>query len=106
MRIGSAMTGPTPPLISTSMPTALSGTTMSEKKIAASTLCRRTGCRVISLTSSGRMQASSIGMPSRTFRYSGSERPACRMNHTGVCGTGSLRAARRKTESYAAPRGR
>ena len=23
-------------------------------------------------------------MPSRTLRYSGSERPACRMNHTGV----------------------
>ena len=29
-------------------------------------------------------------MPSRTLRYSGSERPACRMNHTGVCGVGSL----------------
>ncbi len=77
---------------------------MSLKKIAASTLCRRTGWRVISLTSSGRMQDSSMGMPSRTFRYSGSERPAWRMNHTGVCGTGSCRQARRNAESYAAPR--
>ena len=33
-------------------------------------------------------------MPSRSARYSGSDRPACRMNHTGVCGTGSRRQAR------------
>ncbi len=78
---------------------ALSGTTMSLKKIAASTSCRRTGWRVISVTSSGRMQDSSIAMPSRTLRYSGRERPACRMNHTGVCGTGSRLHARRKAES-------
>ena len=51
------------------------------------------------MTSSGRMQDSSIGMPSRTLRYSGSERPACRMNHTGVCGTGSRLHALRKAES-------
>ena len=56
---------------------------MSLKKTAASTPCRRTGCRVISATRSGRMQDSSMGMPSRSFRYSGSERPAWRMNHTG-----------------------
>ena len=31
------------------------------------------------------MQDSSIPMPSRTLRYSGSERPAWRMNQTGVC---------------------
>ena len=36
-RIGSATTGPTPGLISMSKPTACSGKTMSEKKIAAST---------------------------------------------------------------------
>ena len=42
------------------------------------------------------MHESSIAMPSRTRRYSGSERPACRMNHTGVCCTGSRRQARRK----------
>jgi hypothetical protein len=34
---GSATTGPTPGLMSRSTPTALSGSTMSEKKIAAST---------------------------------------------------------------------
>ena len=34
--------------------------------------------------------------PSRRARYSGSERPAWRMNHTGVWGTGSPRTALRK----------
>lgn len=38
-------------------------------------------------------------MPSRALWYSGSERPACRMNHTGVCGTGSRLAAFMKAES-------
>jgi hypothetical protein len=37
VRTGAAMTGPTPGLMSRSTPTALSGSTMSEKKIAAST---------------------------------------------------------------------
>ncbi|GAA4013917.1 hypothetical protein GCM10022232_65460 [Streptomyces plumbiresistens] len=41
-------------------------------------------------------------MPSRTLRYSGSERPACRMNHTGVCGTGSRLHAFMKADSYVA----
>ncbi|GAA3040102.1 hypothetical protein GCM10020000_18240 [Streptomyces olivoverticillatus] len=104
MRIGSATTGPTPGLMSRSIPMALSGTTMSLKKMAASTPWRRTGCRVISVTRSGRMQESSMGMPSRTLRYSGSERPAWRMNQTGVCGTGSRRQARMKAESCAAVR--
>ena len=58
---------------------------MSLKKIAASTPCRRTGCSVISLASSGVRQASSMLVPARSARYSGSERPACRMNHTGTC---------------------
>ena len=40
------------------------------------------------------MQDSSIPTPSRSLRYSGSERPAWRMNHTGVCDTGSPRTAR------------
>lgn len=40
-----------------------------------------------------------MGMPSRTLWYSGSERPACRMNHTGVCGTGSRLHAFMKAES-------
>ena len=46
---------------------ALSGTTMSLKKIAASTPRRRTGCRVISVMRSVRKHDSSIGMPSRSF---------------------------------------
>jgi hypothetical protein len=82
---------------------ALSGTTMSEKKIAASTPNRRTGCIVISVIMSGRRQASSISVPSRSARYSGSARPAWRMNHTGVCGTASRRQARRKALSCAGP---
>ncbi|GAA1515459.1 hypothetical protein GCM10009741_12370 [Kribbella lupini] len=44
------------------------------------------------------MQDSSIVVPSRIARYSGSERPAWRMNQTGVCGPGSPRAASRKAE--------
>ncbi len=76
MRIGWATTGPTPGTMSRSTPIALSGTTMSEKKIAASTPNRRTGCRVISVIMSGRLQASSIAVPSRSARYSGSARPA------------------------------
>src|ERR1700722_7183035 len=54
------------------------------------------GCRVISVTSSGRVHDSSIAMPVRTRWYSGRERPAWRMNQTGVYGTGFLRQARRK----------
>src|ERR1700691_1683381 len=56
------------------------------------------GCRVISVTSSGRVHDSSIAVPARTFLYSGSERPAWRMNQTGVYGTGSRLQARRKGE--------
>ncbi len=62
--------------MSRSTPTALSGSTMSEKKMAASTPYRRTGCMVISTTRSGSMHDSSMPTPSRTRRYSGSERPA------------------------------
>ncbi len=39
------------------------------------------------------------GAGSRSARYSGRARPAWRMNHTGVCGTGSRRQARTKAES-------
>ncbi len=57
MRTGWATTGPTPGLISMSTPATTSGSTMSENRIAASTPCRRTGCRVISVTRSGSWQA-------------------------------------------------
>ena len=78
------MTGPTSGTMSRSMPAARSGTTMSENRIAASTPCRRTGCSVISQTSSASKQACSIVFLARSARYSGSERPAWRMNHTGT----------------------
>jgi hypothetical protein len=84
VRTGSATTGPVPGTMSTPIPAATSGTTMSLNRIAASTSCLRTGCSVTSQTISGLKQASSIGTPTRSWRYSGSERPACRMNQTGV----------------------
>src|SRR5919199_164792 len=66
--------------------------------MAASTPYRRTGCSVISVTRSGRRHEVSIGTPSRTFRYSGSDRPAWRMNHTGVRDVGSPRQARTRSD--------
>ena len=103
-RIGLAMTGPRPGTISTSTPASFTGITMSLKKIAASTPWRRTGCSVISLASSGVRQASSIALPTRSSRYSGSERPACRMNHTGVTSGRSPRYARTRLAALGAGR--
>ena len=80
---GSANTGPIPVRISTSTPATYRGVTMSEKKMPASTPWRRTGWAVISATRSGVVHASSIPKPARASRYSGRERPAWRMNHTG-----------------------
>ncbi len=94
-RIGCSITGPTSGTMSRPIPAAFSGTTMSENRIAASTPCLRTGCRVISQTSSGSKQASSIRCWARRARYSGNDRPACRMNHTGTrCGVRPPTAAR------------
>jgi hypothetical protein len=98
-RIGSAITGPTPGLMSISRPTARNGTTMSLNRMAASTGYRRSGWRVISVITSGRKQALSIGIPPRARRYSGSERPAWRMYQTGVYGTGCRRQASRNGDS-------
>ena len=72
--------------MSTPTPAAYSGTTMSLNRMAASTPCRRTGCSVISQVSSGVRQACSMPVSARSARYSGSDRPACRMNQTGTCG--------------------
>jgi hypothetical protein len=69
--------------MSSSIPAPRNGTTMSENRIAASTSCRRTGCRVISLINSASKHASIMVFLARSARYSGSERPACRMNQTG-----------------------
>ena len=75
---------------------------MSANITAASTPCRRTGCSVTSAQSSGVCATSQNECRSRIARYSGSERPACRMNHTGVRSTGSRRAARTRRGSMAA----
>ena len=77
-------TGPIPALRSTSMPTARRGTTMSLNKMAASTSYRRKTAQGDFRDQLGPGRRSSVGMPSRTRRYSGSDRPACRMNQTGV----------------------
>src|SRR5205807_3258942 len=99
VRNGGSMTGPTPALSSTSTPMALSGTTMSEKRMAASTPSRRTGCMVTSAASSGVWMMSNMPYCSRTIRYSGSDRPAWRMNQTGIRSAGRLRHANRNGES-------
>ena len=67
---------------------------MSANITAASTSWRRTGCSVTSAVSSADWLTSKKAWRSRIARYSGSERPACRMNHTGVRSTASRRAAR------------
>ena len=56
---------------------------MSANMIAPSTPSRRTGCRVTSAQSAASRTISTSPARSRTARYSGSARPACRMNHTG-----------------------
>ena len=72
---------------------------MSANMTAASTSCRRTGCSVTSAQSSGSFATSKNEWRSRIARYSGSERPAWRMNHTGVRSTLSRRAARTRRGS-------
>ena len=83
VRMGFVNTGPRPGTISTSTPASFKGMTMSLKKIAASTPCRRTGCIVISAASCGSKHASSMLVPSLSFRYSGKDLPAWRINQTG-----------------------
>ena len=77
---------------------------MSAKRTAASTPSRRTGWSVTSAQSSGVPPSSKNEWRSRSARYSGSERPAWRMNHTGVRSTCSRRSARTKRGSDTRPR--
>ena len=72
---------------------------MSANITAASTSWRRTGWSVTSAQSSGVSATSKKPCRSRIARYSGSDRPACRMNHTGVRSTGSQRSARTRRGS-------
>jgi hypothetical protein len=74
-----------------------SGIIISEKTMAASKPKRRSGCRVTSQASSGVRHRVKKSTFSRTARYSGRYRPACRMIHTGGGpGTASPRQARKK----------
>src|SRR5205085_3001826 len=86
-----------PSTSSTSIPIPRTGDMMSAKRTAASTSCRSTGCSVTCAHSSGVWATSKNECSARTARYSGSERPAWRMNHAGVRSTGSRRAARTRS---------
>ena len=85
VRIGCSITGPTSGTMSSSMPEARSGTTMSENRMAASTPCLRTGCRVIS---HDQLRVEAGGQHAVLWRAAPGTRaangPACRMNHTGT----------------------
>src|SRR3954447_25590878 len=63
--------------------------------MAASTPYRRTGCKEISAARSGWRIASRMLPSPRSARYSGSARPAWRMNHTGTRSCTSPRHAAR-----------
>ena len=80
-------------------PSPTTGVMMSANITAASTRWRRTGCSVTSAVSSADRLTSKNACRSRTARYSGSDRPAWRMNQTGVRSTGSRRAARTSSGS-------
>src|SRR5471030_1647395 len=70
---------------------------MSEKRIAASSGKRSSGCRVTSVAYAG-LLASARKLPAR-FRvalYSGRYRPAWRISQTGVYSVGSRASARKK----------
>ncbi len=101
VRTGCAITGPTPSTSSSSTPIATTGVMMSANMTAASTSWRRTGWSVTSAQRSGVSATSKNEWRSRSARYSGSDRPACRMNHTGVRSTGSRRQARTRSGSGA-----
>ena len=72
---------------------------MSANMTAASTPWRRTGWSVTSAQSSASRQIEKRSCVFRISRYSGSERPAWRMNQTGVRSTGSRLAARTRRGS-------
>ena len=95
VRTGWSMTGPTPSRMSNAIPSPASGVVMSANRIAASTPRRWTGWSVTSAHRAASRVISSSVARSRMARYSGSARPAWRMNQTGVVSTGRPRAARR-----------
>jgi hypothetical protein len=70
-RIGSSTMGPVPGAIRIGSPIASSGTMMSLNTIAASSAMRRSGCSVISTTTSGCLHVSRMSRSPRAARYSG-----------------------------------
>ena len=93
---GLGITGPTPSRISKSTPMPWRGSMMSAKTTAASTPRMSTGRQVTSTQRSEVVASSMKEKRSRRARYSGRERPAWRMNHTGVVSNFSQRVAARK----------
>ena len=81
--------------MSKATPRPVNGVVMSANRIAASTPRRRTGWSVTSAHSAGSRVISISVARSRILRYSGSARPAWRMNQTGVASTDRPRVARR-----------
>src|SRR5438309_694507 len=76
-----------------SIPIASGTTRMSLKRMAASTPRISTGCSVTSAARSGVLQSWRKLTFSRTARYSGRYRPACRINQIGVLSTGRRKQA-------------
>src|SRR3990167_620059 len=99
VRTGRWMTGPSPRANSSPPPRGSTINRISANRIAASTPRRSTGWSVTSAAASGFRHISRKPNRSRIARYSGMYRPAWRMSQTGVCGTGSRRAARRNGAS-------
>src|SRR5256714_3497463 len=101
-RMGRVIWGPSPAANVRPSPSGSNGSRMSANRIAASTPRRSTGWSVTWAASSGLWHRSSSECFCRSRRYSGRERPACRMNHTGVTSVGSERHAFRKRLSSGA----
>eukprot|EP00667_Euglena_gracilis_P034175 EG_transcript_58264 len=76
------------------MPRAWGTTRMSLKMMAASKSKRSMGCSVAAHAHSGVRQRLKKSLSFMNSRYSGRYRPACRIAHTGMRGTGWPRAAR------------
>ncbi|GAB55878.1 hypothetical protein GPUN_1762 [Glaciecola punicea ACAM 611] len=93
--IGCLNFGPSPASKYKPKPIASGIVRISEKRIAASSLNRRSGCNVTSHANSGLVHTA-IKSPAslRTALYSGKYLPAWRIIHTGVASTGCLSNAR------------
>ena len=104
VRTGAATTGPTPATMSRSTPAALSGTMMSreqDRRVHPVPAYRLEGDLGDQVRPGAGVEHAD---PGPHARYSGSDRPAWRMNQTGVRSTGSRRIARTSRDVVAATR--